>query len=124
MASYQLDFTYADFVWGNHYIWRLTVAIVATSFVAFLTGAIAQRNGGKVALVSNIPSVFGWAALIYVIGFRDFDIPGGTGFIVISIVAMPVTLFLAYAFGLVGEQTQSEEFEANTIFGIRPGHWI
>jgi len=124
MAFYQLDFSYADWAWGDHYVWRLVVAVVATCFVAFLTGAIAQKNGNKVALVANIPSVVGWLVIIYLFGFADFEVSGKTGFLVVSFLAIPATLFLSYMFGGIGEATQAEEFDENTILGIRPVHWI
>lgn len=110
--------------WKDHYIWRLFSGVVVTAAAAFLTGAIARYNGATVAVIANVPSVFVWAATFYLLAFGNTEIEGQTGFIIVSLIAIPLITWAAYQFGKVGADTQASEFEDNTVLGIRPYHWI
>lgn len=109
--------------WKDHYIWRLFSGIVVTAMAAFLAGAIAQRNGAKVAVIANTPSVLVWAAMLYFMAFGHTEWEGQTGFIVVSSIAIPLTTWIAYQFGKIGTDTQASKFEDNTVLGVRPYHW-
>ena len=110
--------------WKDHYIWRLFSGIVVTALAAFLTGAIARQNAAKVAAFANVPSVLVWAVTFYFMAFGDTEFEGQKGFIVVSLIAIPLTTWIAYQLGKVGADTQASEFEDNTVLGIRPYHWI
>ena len=109
--------------WGDHYIWRLFASIIVTALVGVLSGAIAKNNGNRLAALANIPSVLVWGAMIYFLGFAGLEIEGRTGFIVISIIAIPLTTYIAYFAGGIGEEIQ-REFPENSVLGIKGYHWI
>jgi hypothetical protein len=113
-----------DYMWGDHYIWRLIVSIIVTALAGFLAGAIAKKKGGLISALANIPSVITWGGLVYILLSYPEDYPSQTGYLIISILAIPVTTFIAYLFGRIGEQTQEEGFDEKTVFGIRPFHFI
>jgi len=110
--------------WGNHYIWRLFAGVVVTALVGFLAGAIAKENGAKVAAIANIPSVLIWGGMIYLFGFAGVEVEAKTGFITISIIAIPLTTYVAYLAGGFGEETQRQEFTEETVLGIKGYHWV
>jgi hypothetical protein len=91
--------------------------------VAFLTGAITRRNGAKVAALANVPSSVVWAAMFYVMAFGRTEWEGQTGFIVVTIIAIPLTTWIAYLFGKVGADAQASDFDDSTVLGVRPYHW-
>jgi hypothetical protein len=113
-----------DLGWGDHYIWRLFSSVVATALAGFLAGALVRENGGKVAAVANIPSVLVWAVTGYVMAFSRTEWAGQTGFTVISLVAIPLTTWIAYEAGKIGAEVQTSEFDESTVLGIRPSHWV
>ena len=113
-----------DWGWDDHYIWRLFSGVVVTLIAGFLAGAIAKSRGALLAAVSNVPSVAVWAVMVYFAAFGETEIAGQTGFIVVSLIAIPLTTFLAYVAGQVGEEFQKGEFSDNTVLGIWPYHWI
>jgi hypothetical protein len=110
--------------WGDHYIWRLFSGAVVTAIAAFLAGAIARENGAKVAAIANVPSILVWAAMFYFMAFGHTEWEARTGFIVVSVVAIPLTTWIAYTFGMFGAYIQTSEFEDTTVLGIRPYHWV
>lgn len=110
--------------WKDHYIWRLFSGVVVTAMAAFLAGAIARRNAAKLAAIANVPSILVWAAMFYFMAFGRTEWEGQTGFIVVSVIAIPLTTWIAYQFGKVGADTQASEFEDNTVLGVRPYHWV
>lgn len=110
--------------WGTHYIWRLCASVVVTALVGFLAGAIAKSKGSLTATISNIPSLFIWVFTIYALGFSDVQVEEKTAFIIISIIAIPLTSYAAYMAGGYGQITQNNEFEENTILGVKPYHWL
>ncbi len=110
--------------WGSHYIWRLFAGVVVTAIVGFLAGSIAKSKGALTAAVSNIPSVLYWAWFVYLFGFSDVQLEEKTAFIIISIIAIPLTTYIAFIAGGFGEEIQKENFEENTVLGVNPYHWI
>src|ERR1051325_262644 len=96
--------------WKDHYVWRLFASVVGTALAAFLAGAIATKNGGKAALIANIPSILVWCVAFYLMAFSGGSWEGQTGFAVISLIAIPLTTWLAYVFGNVGAGTQATDF--------------
>jgi hypothetical protein len=89
-----------------------------------LTGAISRTNGKKIAALANIPSVIVWIVMIYLFGFTNIELEGKAGFIVISILAVPLTTYGASVFGGIGEELQRDSFPENTVLGIRGYHWV
>ncbi|MCH8248660.1 MAG: hypothetical protein IH913_03525 [Proteobacteria bacterium] len=124
MAYYGLEFEFQDWAWGDHYFWRLAAAVIATGFVGFLSGAIAQSNGGRTALIANIPSVLVWVGTFYFVVFSEYEIEASTGFAVISILAIPLTSWIAYTFGGIGAEVQTGSYASHTVLGIKPFHWL
>jgi hypothetical protein len=118
-----LDFSPGEWGWGNHYIWRIVAAVVVTALVGVLAGAIAQEGGARVATLANIPSVLVWIGIISILGFADVEVESRTGFIIVSLVAIPLTTYVAYLSGDVGEYIQNE-FHRQTVLGIRGFHWL
>lgn len=110
--------------WGNHYIWRLFAGVVVTALVGFLAGAIAKQNGARVATLANIPSVLIWGVMIYLFGFAGVEVEAKTGFITISIIAIPLTTYIAYLTGGFGEEIQRQNFPENTVLGVKGYHWV
>ncbi len=110
--------------WGGHYIWRFFAGVVVTGLAATLTGAISKTSGKKVAALANIPSVIVWVVMTYLFGFTNVEVEGKAGFIVISILAVPFTTYVAYIFGRIGEEFQRDSFPENTVLGIRGYHWV
>lgn len=118
-----------DWGWGNHYIWRLFAAIVVTACVGFLAGAIARQDGAVISALANIPSVLVWLATIYLFKHPDvfesigLDSGYNTEFIVISIIAIPLTTLIAYFSGHFGEE--GAEYDSHdSVLGIKGYHWI
>jgi hypothetical protein len=116
-------FDIADWGWKNHYVWRLFSGVVVTAAAAFVTGAVAQTKSGAVAVVANIPSIVLWAGMFYIAAFSPTPMEGNTGFAVVSVIAVPLTTWVAYYFGRLGGETQAAAFSADTVLGIRPYHW-
>jgi len=110
--------------WGGHYIWRLFAGIVVTAVVGFLAGSIAKSKGALTAAISNIPSVLVWILFVYLFGFSDVQLEEKTAFVIISIIAIPLTTYIAFIAGGFGEEIQKKEYEENTILGVKPYHWI
>lgn len=109
--------------WGDHYIWRIFASVVVTYLVGILAGAIAKNNGNRLTALANIPCVLVWGVMIYFLGFAGLEIEGRTGFIVISIIAIPLTTYIAYRAGGLGEEIQ-REFPEHSVLGIKGYHWI
>ncbi len=109
--------------WKDHYIWRLFSGVVVTAIAAYLAGAIALKNGAKVAAIANVPSVLVWAGTVYLMASGHTEWEGQTGFIVVSLIAIPLTTWLAYHFGRIGADAQASDFAENTVLGVRPYHW-
>jgi len=116
-------FDLKEWGWKDHYVWRLFSGVVVTALAAFLAGAIAKEKGAKVAAVANIPSILVWAGTFYVMAFGRIELEGQTGFLVVSLIAIPLTTWVAYHLGKIGEETQASDFAADTVLGIRPYHW-
>lgn len=110
--------------WGDHYMWRIISGITVTAVVGFLAGAISKTKGGITAAISNIPSVIVWALMIYLFGFSNVEVEGKTGFIVISVIAIPLTTYIAHLSGNFGEEIQRDEFCDDTVLGVKGYHWI
>lgn len=110
--------------WKDHYIWRLFAAVVVTAVAGFLAGAVAKQNGGRVAVIANAPSVLVWIATLYFLTLGGLKVEGQTGFIVVSLIAIPLTTWIAYRTGEFGSKVQTSDFSGDTVLGIKPGHWI
>jgi hypothetical protein len=95
----------------------------SSAMAAFLAGAIARWSGARVAAIANIPSVLVWAAMIYLMAFGGAEWEGQTGFIVVSIIAVPLTTWIAYVFRKIGTDAQVSKFDDRTVLGVRPYHW-
>lgn len=113
-----------DWGWKDHYIWRLLAAAVTTAIAGFLAGAIARQNGGKVAIIANIPSVLVWIATLCLLTLGKVEIEQRIGFVVVSLIAIPLTTWIAYRAGQSGSETQQSDFSAETVLGIKRGHWV
>lgn len=109
--------------WKGHYVWCLFSGVATTGIVAFLAGAIARDKGGKIAAMANIPSMLVWAGTFYVMAFSRIEVEGQTGFLVVSLVAIPLTTWIAYQCGNIGAEIQTSDFPEGTVFGIWPFHW-
>lgn len=118
-----LDIDPREWGWGGHYIWRLFAGVVVTAVVAILAGAIAKENGKKTAVIANIPSVLVWGVMIYLFGFTNVEVEAKTAFLVVSIIAIPLTTYIAYLAGGFGEEIQ-QEYSEDTVLGIKGHHWI
>lgn len=116
-------FDLKEWGWKDHYIWRLFSGVVVTAFAAFLAGAIAKEKGAKVAAIANIPSILVWAGTFYFMAFGGVEVEGQTGFFIVSLIAIPLTTWVAYHFGSIGEEAQASDFAEGTVLGIRPYHW-
>jgi hypothetical protein len=113
-----------DLGWEDHYIWRLFAGVVVTGFAGFLAGAIAKYKGALVSAVSNVPSILVWGAMVYLAASANASTGEGRGFLVVSVVAIPLTTWIAYAAGGLGERIQAKAFPENTVLGIWPYHWL
>jgi hypothetical protein len=109
--------------WGNHYILSLIAKVVSTFFDAFLVGATAQKKGGIVASIANIPNILVDIIWIYLIYKNIIVLKSNIGWSVSFVLAAISSVGLAYWGGEVGERKQNDQFEPNTILGIRPLHW-
>jgi hypothetical protein len=117
--------------WGNHYIWRLTAAVVATALAGVLAGAIARTRGGLTTAVSNLPSVAISIAMVSyllsdnsALAYGDQTITIHTGMIVSTLVGIPLTMYVAYLSGEFGASIQLEDFGERTVLGIAGYHWV
>jgi hypothetical protein len=125
IRKYNLGYDTDELGWGDHYIWRLFAAIMVTWAVSFLTGAIAKEKPGKTAIIANIPSVLVWLVILYFLIFTDIQIEGKTGYIVISILAIPLTSTIAYFSAIAGEEESSSiNYDENKVFNIHRYHFI
>lgn len=110
--------------WGGHYIWCLFSYVVVTGLVAMLTGAISKTNGKKIAALANIPNILIWLSMIYLFGFANVEENGKARIIISFIIAIPLTSYVAYVFGGIGEKLQHNKFREDTVLGIRGYHWV
>lgn len=110
--------------WKGHYLWRMCSALIVTPMTAFLAGAIARKNGGRIAAIANVPSVLIWIFTFGLMAFGSAEWEGQTGFAIVAIIAMPLTTWIAYHAGNAGAETQTSEFSEESVLGIRPYHWI
>jgi hypothetical protein len=117
-------FDLKEWGWKGHYIWRLFSSVIVTALTGFLAGAIARDKSGKVSAISNIPSVLIWAGTFYFMAFGEVDVEGKTGFLIVSLIAIPVTTWIAYYAGKIGYETQEANFVEGTVLGIRGWHWL
>ena len=132
LKSKGLPFAFDD--WGFfdiHYLWRLLAASVSTFFSALICGAIAREDGGKVALVANIPSVLGWLVFVGAIFYlrENGDAKRGiaegvlTAISVVSLIAIPVTFWLAVKGGDLGERFRMTSSPHRGNLLIADWHW-
>ena len=125
LASTVDQFGVNEWEWRDHYLWRLLATVIATGVGAFIAGAIARKGGGKVALVANIPSILFWVWMFwYAVSSPAETIMGQTGFMIISLIAIPLTSFVAYSLGNFGALIQETDFHSDTVLGIWPFHWV
>jgi len=117
-----LDIT--EWGWKDHYIWCLFSNVLVTALAAVLAGAIAKTKGGIVAATANIPSVLIWGATFYLMVFGETEIEQQTGFAAVSIVAIPLTTWVAHYFGEMGAEIQASNYPQSTVLGVRPYHWV
>ena len=115
-------FDLKEWGWKDHYIWRLFSGVIVTALAGFLSGAVARDKSGKIAVVANIPGVLVWAGTFYLIAFGEVEIEGKTGFSIVSLIAIPLTTWIAYHSGRLGSEAQELSAE-NTVLGIRAFHW-
>lgn len=123
MSAAGVPFELVSWGWNDHYIWRLFSGVVVSGSAAFLAGAIARSNGSRLAALANIPSICVWVFEIYLV---SMDIAKGEpriGYIVASVIAIPLTTWVAFQYGRLGEETQASDFKDDSVFGIRPFHW-
>ncbi len=133
LANQGVPFRFEDWGFGDHYLLRLFTAIVATAVPGFICGAIARSRGGRVALIANIPSALGWIAYAWICFFvfdnvqmqlpvpqQQLLVPYG----LISIVAAPLTCWIAIKSGVLGEEVQKaySPYPQNTL-GVNDWHW-
>lgn len=127
-----LSFKFDDWGFGDHYLWRLFAAVVSTALAGLICGAIAREKGGKVSLLANIPSVLGWIAYAWMffylfdsLGVKGDDKQEGlkTAYGVVSVIAIPVTCWLAMKFGEIGERFQTDLSEKGRTLGVADWHW-
>lgn len=127
-----LPFKFEDWGFDDHYLWRLLAAAISTAIAGFICGALAREKGSKVALIANIPSVVGWIAYAWMFFFLfdslgvkgDDKIEGlKTAYGIVSIIAIPMTCWLAMKFGEIGERFQFELSQQDTTLGVSDWHW-
>ena len=124
MRERGLQIDIGDWGWNDHYIWRLFASAIVTALAAFLAGAIVRDKGGKIAAISNIPSILIWMGFLYLMVFGHVKVAGQTGFAIISLLSIPLTSFVAYFAGNIGEEVQNTGYGENSVLGIHPYHWI
>ncbi len=127
-----IPFKFSDWGFGEHYVWRLLAAAVSTAFAAFIAGAIARKNGSRIALIANVPSVVCWIVYAYMLFFlfERLGLPLDEGarslsiaFGVACLLAIPMTCWIASIFGQIGEDRQAARAEENKTLGIADWHW-
>lgn len=109
--------------WKDHYIWRLFSGVVVTALAGVLAGAITKERGGKIVAIANIPSIIVWTATLWLMLSEGTKVEGQTGFAVISVIAIPLTTWIAYHAGNFGAEIQRSDFAEGTVLGILPYHW-
>jgi hypothetical protein len=115
--------------WGNHYLWRLCAAIIATVIAGVLTGAIARSRGGLTAAISNAPAAIVAIWLVHhlcgspALAYGDLTFMQHTGMMVCTALSIPLTSYLAYVCGEAGARIQREDCTSDTVLGITGYHW-
>jgi len=125
--------------WGKHYVWRIISISLSIAAAGFFTGAFCKTNGGRVALISCVPCLIILAAQVYLYGFQVVGFSGDPSYLelggylyeiaapkahlVISIAAIPLSIFLAYVFGNTGSLFQ-ENFTYGTLLGVKKYHLL
>lgn len=126
------QFRFEDWGFGEHYLWRLFAAVFATAVAGFICGALARDKGRNVALVANIPSGIGWLGYAwmffflldsYAVQLNDANQGLKTAYGVISVVAVPLTFWLAGKFGELGEKFQIQLDQPGRTLGVGDWHW-
>ena len=105
--------------WDGRYLLFLLLTIGAIPVAAILAGAMAKERGGPAAAKSAVPLTLLWAELFFLALFT-----GTVGSTAISLIAIPLTIFVAAYWGRFGERTQKALFPEGKIFGIYPYHFI
>lgn len=116
-SSFGLDARGSE--WDGRYLLFLLLSLAGTSTAAILAGAIAKERGGAAAAKSAVPLVLLWVEMFFLALFT-----GTVGSTVLSLIAIPFTIFTAAYWGRFGERTQKEQFPEETVFGIHPYHFI
>ncbi len=104
--------------WDHRSFSFLLLSLMATSIAAALAGAIVKNRGGVIAAQSAIPLTLWWVELFFVALFT-----GTLGASVITLAAIPLTVFFSAYGGKWGEWMQRAYFPDKTIFGIHPYHY-
>lgn len=132
LVNQGVQFEFGDWGFGDHYIWRLFVAAISTAVGGFICGALARHRGGTVALIANIPSIVGWVAyaviFLFLIDSANVKIEDKandlkTGYGIVSLIAIPMTWWLAMKFGKVGESFQRGLSQQDKTLGVADWHW-
>ena len=133
LANQGTPFRFEDWGFGAHYLARLFTAIVATAVPGFICGAIARSRGGRVALIANIPSALGWIAYAWMCFFvfdnveMQLPVPQQqllVAYGLISLVAAPLTCWIASKSGDLGEEVQkAHASHPNNTLGVHDWHW-
>lgn len=116
--------TFAEFGWGDHYVWFPIVVALVSFLCGCLAGAIAKKRGGFVAGLSDIP-VFGFLGLACYMcyaGMWEVESPVAWGIALpVSVLASAIAAVLG---GITGQAAQEDDFEKGTVLGIHPMHWL
>lgn len=116
----------SNWIWGEHYIYRLYVCCLIIFICSFFAGAVAQ----KMARMSQLFQIFQHPLLVplYLFGFTDYlnvEINNqNTLFVIICIVTIPLSTYIAFYSGYLGEVFQIEEFGTDNVLGINGYHWV
>ena len=127
-----LPFRFEDWGFDDHYFWRLCAAVVSTAFAGFICGTISREKGGQIAAWANAPSIIGWMFYGWMFFFYfdslGIEIPPKveslkSAYGVISLIAIPLTTWLAYRAGNFGVRWQLENNGDRGTLGIWDWHW-
>ena len=127
--------TWGLFVWGEHFIWRFIVAVIAASAGSYVIGLIARHCGGTLAVIGILPVSLAWVTLgawNCIAPLFPHEARFGTASLAVRISALALTLLLPATAYVIGREAAGQgaalashfDTRAHTLLGIRWYHYL
>lgn len=105
----------------KHYIWEFIQFVFYISIPCLLCGAVTKEKSGIITCISIIPG------LIFFYSSIPYSAMNYKGFTAVSIIMLPVLMYIGYKIGELGSYIQREYFSKipyENCLGLAWYHWI